>query len=77
VITHPPTDQTVLEHSEVVFKCEAIANPNNISISWLKGNVPLKSIDESGLSDRSNVRSGKNIYQLVSWAPVLPGTIFF
>ncbi len=58
VITNPPTDQTVLEHSEVAFKCEAVANPRNISVTWFKGNSPLKSIDEGGLSERSTFRSG-------------------
>jgi len=58
VIFNPPVDQTVLEQSEVVFRCEAQANPGNLSITWFKGNKQVKSIDEGALSGRSTIKSG-------------------
>ena len=57
MIINPPTDQTVLERMEVIFNCEGQANPGNLSVSWYKGNLPVKSIDEGALSERASVRS--------------------
>ncbi len=58
MIINPPVDQTALEQSEVVFKCEAQANPGNLSVTWFKGNLPVKSIDEGSLAERSTIKSG-------------------
>ncbi|KAL0267074.1 UNVERIFIED_CONTAM: hypothetical protein PYX00_009440 [Menopon gallinae] len=44
VIMVPPTNQTKLEGEKVQFSCEAKALPGNVTVKWLRENVPIMEV---------------------------------
>lgn len=40
----PPTNQTKLEGEKVQFSCEAKALPGNVTVKWLRENVPIMEV---------------------------------
>eukprot|EP00095_Tigriopus_kingsejongensis_P006307 snap_masked-scaffold61_size441589-processed-gene-2.1 protein:Tk06307 transcript:snap_masked-scaffold61_size441589-processed-gene-2.1-mRNA-1 annotation:"protein turtle isoform x8" len=54
VITNQPQNQTVAEGRPVEFHCKGEANPGNISVSWFKDGMPIRSMGDGGFAIRDD-----------------------
>lgn len=50
----PPTNKTAQEGEKVQFKCEAKAQPGNVTVKWFREGAPVKEV--AALETRVSVR---------------------
>lgn len=60
VITSAPRNLTVKEGQAAEFPCAGQAHPGNLSVSWFRGEIPIKSI--GSLTHRAQIKTDNTLY---------------